>query len=185
MRTRKIHRKFFIALLLGVAVFFILRWNLSTTVTSTTPLNLLSMSTSQNSRLALAVTGDLRVRPSIRKKVKHTEGSKCPDILSGMTEGRWETRSLTEEEQRSIDGYVRDERVANGIPPTYQRDDGRCGDVPYKDVPFHKHMWFRAICDPKGLTPCCHTNRSVCKAKKCRNYVLFCVLVESINLALQ
>ncbi|BFY99553.1 hypothetical protein BsWGS_02593 [Bradybaena similaris] len=85
-------------------------------------------------------------------------GQKCPS-LSGMTEGRWITRPLNETEQVIIDTYLREARRAYKIPPTSQRDDGLCGNTTYKDVTLHKHMWFRAICDSRGATPCCHTYR--------------------------
>ncbi|XP_012942842.1 uncharacterized protein LOC101857899 [Aplysia californica] len=87
--------------------------------------------------------------------------TKCPDILSGMTTGRWKTRPLTREEEASIDSYLKDERVAYRIPSTYQRPDGKCGNVNYPNAPQYKHMWFKAICDPKGQTPCCLTDRCV------------------------
>ncbi|CAL1544995.1 unnamed protein product, partial [Lymnaea stagnalis] len=82
----------------------------------------------------------------------------CPDVLTGGAKGRWLTRPLTPEEQKIIDTYLRNERGAYHIPPTYQRDDGRCGDVPYEQSPLYRHMWFKAICNPNGTTPCCHTN---------------------------
>uniref|UniRef100_A0A0B7A549 Uncharacterized protein n=1 Tax=Arion vulgaris TaxID=1028688 RepID=A0A0B7A549_9EUPU len=95
--------------------------------------------------------------------------SKCLDIISGMSKGRWIKRPLTPQEQNIIDTYLHNERGFYRIPLTYQRDDGRCGDVPYKDSPLYKHMWFKAICNAKGVTPCCKFNRCVASTEEdCR-----------------
>ncbi|GFN86383.1 hypothetical protein PoB_001288900 [Plakobranchus ocellatus] len=85
----------------------------------------------------------------------------CPDILSGMTRGRWKTRDLTTLEQDTIDSYLHEERGAYMIPHTYQRRDGLCGNVTYDGAPLYNHMWFKAICDPKGATPCCQLNKCI------------------------
>ncbi|GFN75999.1 myeloid differentiation primary response protein myd88 [Plakobranchus ocellatus] len=96
--------------------------------------------------------------------------AKCPDILAGMTKGRWLTRPLTDFEQMSIDGYLQTERSAFRIPPTFQRADGKCGDnITYELTPQYHHMWFKAICDPKGRTPCCKNYRCVdLSVEECR-----------------
>lgn len=84
---------------------------------------------------------------------------RCPNTLSGMIKGKWIRRPVTQEEQSTIDAYLHKERAFYRIPPSYQRQDGRCGDVPYENSPLYAHMWFKAICNPKGDTPCCHTNK--------------------------
>ncbi|CAG5114981.1 unnamed protein product, partial [Candidula unifasciata] len=53
------------------------------------------------------------------------------------------------------------ERGFYRIPASYQRADGKCGDVAYERSPQYPHMWFKSICNPKGDTPCCHTNRCI------------------------
>ncbi|XP_059146851.1 uncharacterized protein LOC131934753 [Physella acuta] len=82
----------------------------------------------------------------------------CPNQLAGMATGQWVTRPLTPEERSTIDTYLRVSRGEFHIPASYQRGDGRCGDLPYEQSPLYRHMWFKAICDPFGATPCCKTN---------------------------
>ena len=55
-------------------------------------------------------------------------------------------------------------RVEHGLPVGLQRPDLQCGNVtfgPYSPV-MHPLLWYRALCDPEGATPCCFRNR-------CRN----------------
>ncbi|BFZ16797.1 hypothetical protein BsWGS_19836 [Bradybaena similaris] len=95
------------------------------------------------------------------KRKQQIVASRCPNILSGMTTGKWLRRPLTQQEQTTIDAYLHKERGFYRIPPSYQRSDGRCADVAYENSPLYVHMWFKAICNPKGDTPCCHTNKCV------------------------
>ncbi|CAG5131336.1 unnamed protein product [Candidula unifasciata] len=139
--------------LLGGLVFVFLCWFL---VNWQNSLNLLP-SQVEDSSLDVSVREVTTVPPKIRREHSSSENRKCPS-LSGMTEGRWVVRPLNETEQMMIDTYLKEARGAYKIPPTFQREDGRCGDVTYSNVTLHKHMWFRAICDPRGATPCCHTN---------------------------
>ncbi|KAK7494332.1 hypothetical protein BaRGS_00014435, partial [Batillaria attramentaria] len=65
-------------------------------------------------------------------------------------------------------------RQNQGVPPGFQRPDGRCGNVTLKDIVpgMHPALWYRALCDPDGRTPCCYDNVCVNKPKEkctCRN----------------
>ncbi|CAG5114980.1 unnamed protein product, partial [Candidula unifasciata] len=93
-------------------------------------------------------TADNRDASSTLHNDKKTmiKDSRCPNILSGMNQGQWIKRPLTSQEQ---------------IPPSYQRNDGRCGDVSYDQSPQFRHMSFKAICNPKGETPCCYTHKCI------------------------
>ena len=88
--------------------------------------------------------------------------SACPDVLGMMTRGHWESRPLTKDEDNQITAlFNRTNRKRIGFP-NYQRDDGECGNVTYLN--YTETGWtFRALCDPRGQTPCCHDNRCVMK----------------------
>ncbi|GFR74863.1 hypothetical protein ElyMa_002173700 [Elysia marginata] len=90
-----------------------------------------------------------------------TDNRTCPDILSGMAHGKWKNRTLSIQEQKDIDGYLLEERIAFHIPTSFERLDGKCGNLSYEHAPLYRHMWFKAICDAKGPTPCCKENRCV------------------------
>ncbi|KAL8571884.1 hypothetical protein ACOMHN_011476 [Nucella lapillus] len=50
--------------------------------------------------------------------------------------------------------------VDHGLPHGLQRPDLKCGNVtfgPYSP-PMHPLLWYRALCDQDGVTPCCHNN---------------------------
>ncbi|XP_050413278.1 uncharacterized protein LOC126827784 [Patella vulgata] len=53
------------------------------------------------------------------------------------------------------------------IPKNYQMKNGKCGNIQYPD------SGFRALCDPKGPTPCCYEGHCVsksiedCKCEEC------------------
>ncbi|KAK3735333.1 hypothetical protein RRG08_019748 [Elysia crispata] len=101
----------------------------------------------------------LRFLPHIGQLISNSDTQKCPDILSGMTRGKWKTRVLSNQEQKDIDSYLLEERGAFRMPVDFQRSDGKCGNVTYEYAPLYRHMWFKAICGARGATPCCRDNR--------------------------
>lgn len=84
--------------------------------------------------------------------------NQCPDVLRHTTQGTWRTRPLTPEEDSEIMHFLRDSNTRFRFPANYQRQDGRCGNVVYPSA-----RQFRALCDPKGHTPCCFYNRCMNK----------------------
>ncbi|KAK0065484.1 hypothetical protein Bpfe_004917 [Biomphalaria pfeifferi] len=70
-----------------------------------------------------------------------------------MVQGRWSYRNYTIQEVEEVETIVRRQRSFHKIPEVLQRRDGRCGNVNYEGL-----EWFRALCNPKGSTPCCYNN---------------------------
>ncbi|XP_067661399.1 uncharacterized protein [Haliotis asinina] len=93
------------------------------------------------------------------------ESSRCPDVNTGMMKGRWKPRTLTAQERITIDTFLKSVRYR--VPKPMQRRDGKCGDVAYKNV-----LYYRALCNPQGATPCCYGHRCTKKSPddcKCPN----------------
>ncbi|XP_067652986.1 uncharacterized protein [Haliotis asinina] len=97
------------------------------------------------------------------------ESSRCPDVSTGMTKGRWKPRTLTARERVTVDTFLKSVRYR--VPKPMQRRDGKCGNVAY--INFN---YVRALCNPEGVTPCCYgyrcTNKSPdeCKCPKCYDF---------------
>ncbi|XP_050402111.1 uncharacterized protein LOC126818633 [Patella vulgata] len=88
------------------------------------------------------------------------EPTSCPDILKYMPRGHWKTRLVTSEEHIEMKTFLQRARTQHLLPPSLQRTDGKCGNVTFDNLKkgFHNLLWFRALCDPYGATPCCHQN---------------------------
>ncbi|XP_046563324.1 uncharacterized protein LOC124272214 [Haliotis rubra] len=83
-------------------------------------------------------------------------------ILSHLLNGNWETRPLTEKEDKDILNFLSNVNVRYNFPSNYQRSDGLCGNVTHTGSKTAE--WIRALCDPKGTTPCCFNNKCVLKS---------------------
>ena len=58
--------------------------------------------------------------------------------------------------------------MEHGLPVGLQRPDLQCGNVtfgPYVSV-MHPLLWYRALCDEDGATPCCYNNRCSNRTKE-------------------
>ncbi|XP_050390823.2 uncharacterized protein LOC126809979 [Patella vulgata] len=98
-----------------------------------------------------------------------SEDTVCPGVFSHMTRGYWKplphfTRELVEIlVQRFRTQYARNWQIRE----SYQRKDGKCGNVNFSGANL------RALCDPKGPTPCCYEGYCVsksiedCKCEEC------------------
>ncbi|XP_046565001.1 uncharacterized protein LOC124273741 [Haliotis rubra] len=83
-------------------------------------------------------------------------------ILSHLLNGNWKTRPLTEKEDKDILNFLSNVNVRYNFPSNYQRSDGLCGNVTHTGSKTAE--WIRALCDPKGTTPCCFNNKCVLKS---------------------
>ncbi|XP_046381733.2 uncharacterized protein LOC124152736 [Haliotis rufescens] len=81
----------------------------------------------------------------------------CPSVLGAMLSGSWKTRPLTETEENEMELLQQVIMKENSIA-SLERVDKRCGDISYPGS-----GWFRALCEPKGTSPCCYGN--VCQMK--------------------
>ncbi|KAK6188517.1 hypothetical protein SNE40_004677 [Patella caerulea] len=88
------------------------------------------------------------------------EPMSCPDVLKYMPQGNWKTRLVTSEEEMEMNRFLQTARTQHLLPPSLQRADGKCGNVTFDNLKrgFHNLLWFRALCDPYGTTPCCYEN---------------------------
>ena len=90
----------------------------------------------------------------------------CSDVLGTMTKGRWSRLPYAQQNKTALHHFLREVRTKSWhLPATLQRTDNLCGNVTFDNLTshFHKLLWFRALCDPEGRTPCCYENR--CEAK--------------------
>ncbi|XP_046357073.1 uncharacterized protein LOC124135675 [Haliotis rufescens] len=83
-------------------------------------------------------------------------------ILSHLLIGHWKTRSLTKKEDEDILNFLSDVNVRYTLSKNYQRIDGLCGNVTHTGSKTAE--WIRALCDPKGTTPCCFNNKCAVKS---------------------
>ncbi|XP_067678207.1 uncharacterized protein [Haliotis asinina] len=83
-------------------------------------------------------------------------------ILSQLLNGHWKTRPLTKTEDEDILNFLSNVSVRLKFPSNYQRSDGLCGNVTHTGSKTAE--WIRALCDPKGTTPCCFNNKCVLKS---------------------
>ncbi|XP_048246336.1 uncharacterized protein LOC124123395 [Haliotis rufescens] len=83
-------------------------------------------------------------------------------ILSHLLTGHWKTRPLTKREDEDILNFLSDVNVRYTLPKNYQRIDGLCGNVTHNGSKTAE--WIRALCDPKGTTPCCFNNKCAMKS---------------------
>ncbi|XP_046578097.1 uncharacterized protein LOC124285862 isoform X2 [Haliotis rubra] len=79
--------------------------------------------------------------------------TECPDVLRYMTSGHWNTRTLSSQEKKRMFDFRESTHARHAFPPNFQRKDGRCGNLTYEKV-----FFFRALCNPRGQTPCCFHN---------------------------
>ncbi|XP_046367665.2 uncharacterized protein LOC124142943 [Haliotis rufescens] len=99
----------------------------------------------------------------------------CPNVLSGMSRGRWVPRNVSLMERQKLDAFVSTVRKQYKLPVTMQREDGRCGVVSYSSgIRDHSVLrYFRAMCDPSGRNPCCRGtmcqegSREECRCPEC------------------
>nr|KAI8748431.1 hypothetical protein BgiMline_017863 [Biomphalaria glabrata] len=75
-----------------------------------------------------------------------------------MVTGHWSIRNYSMKELEEVENGLKRLRQFYKLPETLQRADGKCGSVTYEGL-----YWFRALCNPKGPTPCCYNN--VCANK--------------------
>ncbi|ESO85276.1 hypothetical protein LOTGIDRAFT_167849 [Lottia gigantea] len=81
-----------------------------------------------------------------------------------MTNGRWHQNPMTRSQKMDINKFLIDAATKNKLPITYQRADKKCGNVT-----FDHRLYFRAICDRDGATPCCYNNQCVNRTvEQCR-----------------
>ena len=85
----------------------------------------------------------------------------CPDVEQ-LTIGHWErwnASRITQSDIEDVNTYHIHQWKRLGIPLSLQREDKKCGNVPYGPG-----RWVsRANCNPEGTTPCCYDN--VCQSK--------------------
>ncbi|XP_067678785.1 uncharacterized protein [Haliotis asinina] len=84
------------------------------------------------------------------------------NILSNLLTGQWKTRLLTSKEDEDILNFLSNVNARFNFPSNYQRSDGLCGNVTHTGSKTAE--WIRALCDPKGTTPCCFNNKCVLKS---------------------
>ncbi|ESO92523.1 hypothetical protein LOTGIDRAFT_232991 [Lottia gigantea] len=78
-----------------------------------------------------------------------------------MKNGSWLPHKMTGIQRQKIEKFLKYARNGQGIPKTLQRPDKKCGNLPYMG---QKGNFFRALCNPKGSTPCCENNKCVWKS---------------------
>ncbi|CAL1545457.1 unnamed protein product [Lymnaea stagnalis] len=76
-----------------------------------------------------------------------------------MLTGRWELKNHTAKELEEVEMFMSRTRAYHKLPPTLQREDKKCGNIN-----FPGKEWQRAVCNPKGDTPCCMNNFCVNKS---------------------
>ncbi|XP_046327297.2 uncharacterized protein LOC124111591 [Haliotis rufescens] len=84
------------------------------------------------------------------------------NILSDLLTGHWKTRPLTKKEDDDILTFLSNANARFGVPTNNQRNDGLCGNVTHTGS--KAAGWIRALCDPKGTTPCCFNNKCIMKS---------------------
>ncbi|KAK6175434.1 hypothetical protein SNE40_013899 [Patella caerulea] len=111
--------------------------------------------------------------PRLDLYLKHSRYSskdaECPGVLSHMIKGYWKPLPRLSQELIGIltDRFRTSVARSHHIPIGYQMKNGKCGNIQYPDTRF------RALCDPKGPTPCCYEGYCVsksiedCKCEEC------------------
>ncbi|XP_050390821.2 uncharacterized protein LOC130010265 [Patella vulgata] len=98
-----------------------------------------------------------------------SEDTECPRVLSHMVKGYWKPLPRLSQELIGIliDRFTTQVARNYGFPERYQMKDGKCGNIKYPGTVL------RALCDPKGPTPCCYEGYCVskstedCKCEEC------------------
>ncbi|GFO39942.1 hypothetical protein PoB_006644700 [Plakobranchus ocellatus] len=94
--------------------------------------------------------------------------SKCKSVLATMTVGRWvDWKHRSHNKQREqLEYFLHSARQQHFLPYDLQRSDKSCGNVTFEgwSGKMNNLLWFRALCDPDGDTPCCYDNR--CEARR-------------------
>ncbi|XP_055895758.1 uncharacterized protein LOC106074455 isoform X2 [Biomphalaria glabrata] len=93
-----------------------------------------------------------------RARLTYGHFTSCPDVLNRMVVGHWSNRNYTAQELEEVESGVLRLRQFHKIPDSLQRNDSRCGNIGLEGL-----FVFRALCNPKGPTPCCYNN--VCANK--------------------
>ncbi|XP_046361618.2 uncharacterized protein LOC124138793 [Haliotis rufescens] len=93
--------------------------------------------------------------------IGHIQSGEGTDVLKCMTIGHWKTRPLSNEEKKKMYDFRESNHARFAFPPNFQRKDGRCGNLTYENV-----IYFRALCNPRGKTPCCFHNSCQMKPEK-------------------
>nr|KAI8748434.1 hypothetical protein BgiMline_017866 [Biomphalaria glabrata] len=93
-----------------------------------------------------------------RARLTYGHFTSCPDVLNRMVVGHWSNRNYTAQELEEVESGVLRLRQFHKIPDSLQRNDTRCGNIGLEGL-----FVFRALCNPKGPTPCCYNN--VCANK--------------------
>ncbi|CAL1546394.1 unnamed protein product [Lymnaea stagnalis] len=70
--------------------------------------------------------------------------------LDKMLTGRWVPTKYTSQEMDELENFHKRAWKHHKIPVSLQREDKKCGNVSFPNL-----FWFRAVCDPRGGTPCC------------------------------
>ena len=110
--------------------------------------------------------------PGFKEKREKFLPPSCPNV-EDLTKGRWKpwpkSRINTSDFHEVEEFYLR-RRQMSKLPATLQRNDNKCGNLPYWKGGF----WVqRALCNPKGSTPCCYNNvcqnisKEKCHCKGC------------------
>ncbi|CAL1548449.1 unnamed protein product [Lymnaea stagnalis] len=85
-------------------------------------------------------------------------------FLDKLLVGHWSLRNYTTRELGDVETFINRTRAYLKLPPSLQRSDNTCGNVN-----FPGHQWYRAVCNPKGATPCCINGSCVDKpVQECR-----------------
>ncbi|XP_046357031.2 uncharacterized protein LOC124135644 [Haliotis rufescens] len=82
--------------------------------------------------------------------------------LSHLLKGHWKTRPLTKKEDDDIMKFLSNANARFRLPKNYQRIDGLCGNVTHTGS--EAAGFIKALCDPKGTTPCCFNNKCAMKS---------------------
>ncbi|KAK6187478.1 hypothetical protein SNE40_005496 [Patella caerulea] len=98
-----------------------------------------------------------------------SKNAECPGVLSHMIKGYWKPLPRLSQELIGIliDRFRKQIARNYRFPENYQLKNGSCGNIKFPGTVF------RALCDPKGPTPCCYEGYCVsksiedCKCEEC------------------
>ncbi|XP_076441316.1 uncharacterized protein LOC143280522 [Babylonia areolata] len=85
----------------------------------------------------------------------------CGNALQKMVRGRWHQQEMTSSQHFRMKMFHMKVHLDHGLPTGLQRPDLKCGNVtfgPYSP-PMHPLLWYRALCDQDGSTPCCYDHQ--------------------------
>ncbi|XP_071115266.1 uncharacterized protein [Haliotis cracherodii] len=105
---------------------------------------------------------NLGINISSYKNIPPFNQHSIASILSHLLTGHWKIRPLTKTEDEQISKFLSDTNARYRFPTNYQRTDGLCGNVTH--IKSKAAEWIRALCDPKGTTPCCFNNKCALKS---------------------